>query len=66
MVVTYYFYKIINDIDDDVYIGSTVDPKQRWLKHKSIHMRKCAIQYKMEELGKEHFSFHVIELGEFD
>eukprot|EP01050_Picozoa_sp_SAG11_P034730 SAG11_NODE_12395_length_705_cov_3.848185_1_plen_175_part_01 len=63
---TYYFYKIINDIDDDVYVGSTLDPRQRWSQLRSIKKGKCVINHKMMELGREHFSFHIIETGEFE
>eukprot|EP01050_Picozoa_sp_SAG11_P025695 SAG11_NODE_5886_length_1440_cov_111.859060_3_plen_206_part_00 len=66
---TYYFYKITNDIDNDVYIGSTKDPVQRWYKHKSstkLLTKSCVINYKMSDIGVEHFSFHIIETQEFN
>ena len=28
-----YIYKIVNDIDDMVYIGKTINPKERWKRH---------------------------------
>ena len=66
---TYYFYKIINDIDNDIYIGSTRNPNTRWRKHKqttaSATMRGTVLTPKMRELGNEHFSFHIIEFGEY-
>ena len=65
MMNTYYFYKIINDIDNDIYIGSTVDPTRRWSKHKQDTTRGTTITPKIRELGIEHFSFHIIEFGEY-
>ena len=69
MMKTYYFYKIVNDIDNEIYIGSTVDPTRRWSKHKQLTasktMQGTVITPKMMELGNEHFSFHIIETGEY-
>eukprot|EP01050_Picozoa_sp_SAG11_P026881 SAG11_NODE_6600_length_1280_cov_17.044030_2_plen_183_part_00 len=65
-----YFYKITNTVDDEVYIGSSKVPRERWYKHrsacKSTKTRKCVIQHKMIELGVDNFSFHIIESGVYD
>ena len=66
-MTTYYFYKITNSINDEVYIGSTKDPIIRWKNHKNVHtVRKCVINRMMEELGKENFQFKVFEFGDFE
>ena len=65
MMTIYYFYKIINDVDNDIYIGSTTDPTQRWYKHKQDTTRGTVLTPKMRGLGNEHFSFHIIEFGEY-
>ena len=62
---TYYYYKITNIIDDDVYIGSTKNPYDRWIKHKNVKIKKCVINHKMSDLGISNFSFHIIDTKEF-
>ena len=66
---TYYFYKITNTINDDVYIGSTTNPKERWWRHRtdgrSNKNKVCIINIHMRELGMDNFNFNVIEFGEY-
>ena len=55
-------YKILNDIDDDVYVGSTCQPlSQRIEKHRSSIKPTSRLYRKMIELGKEHFYIELIE-----
>ena len=53
-------YKIINDINDKVYIGMTTrDVKVRWKEH--LRHSSQLIDKAIQDLGKEHFSIEVIE-----
>lgn len=56
-------YKIVNDVDSDLYIGSTCDSlKQRWANHKSAHKKgNMKLYHKMRALGIEHFRIELIE-----
>lgn len=56
-------YKIVNDLDDDIYIGSTTQNlNKRFGDHKSnIHNRKCTLYKKMILLGTIHFTIELIE-----
>ena len=58
-------YKIFNDIDDDLYIGSTCRPIcQRLAWHKyTRNSAKCKskLQVKMNEIGPEHFFIELVE-----
>lgn len=58
-------YKIENDIDDEVYIGSTVQPLcERWGGHKREINRnkyKCKLYQKIREYGVEHFKIVLVE-----
>jgi len=71
MTTTYYFYKITNTINDKIYIGSTINPKERWWRHRSDSRNKkigkiCVINILMKELGMDNFNFKVFEMGEYD
>ena len=58
-------YKIVNGINDKVYIGSTQDKKRRWREHKSDlkdnHHRNQHLQNSWNKYGSEEFEFSVIE-----
>ena len=61
-------YKILNTIDDDVYVGSTCQPlSKRMAKHRESMNDKTKIHgnmkiyQKMRELGKEHFYIELVE-----
>ena len=58
-----YIYKIINDINDKVYIGQTRRTiNQRWSVHKQMSKTHSNILYKaMRKYGIEHFSIIKIE-----
>ena len=69
-MLKYYFYKIYNDINNNLYIGITADPierqKQHWNKlsrnaHPNPHLQSAWNKY-----GKNHFYFMVIEENEFE
>jgi len=57
-------YKIVNDVDDEIYMGSTCNTlAKRWGEHKS-HMNQKPdrkIYQKMVELGSEHFRIILVE-----
>jgi group I intron endonuclease len=58
-------YKIINDVDDEVYIGSTTKRlSQRFGNHTqdAINRPTGKIHQKMRDLGNEHFAIELIEL----
>ena len=59
-------YKVLNDIDSDVYIGATCQPLcKRMANHRSQINAKQRIKYKlyqkMRDLGVEHFYIELIE-----
>ena len=59
-------YKILNDMNDEVYVGSTTQSlSKRMAKHRSMLGSKNKINYniyrQMRELGKEHFYIELIE-----
>ena len=58
-------YKMLNTIDDNVYIGSTIQPlsKRMW-RHKEDAKRqgKCKVHQHMNNIGHECFCIELIEL----
>jgi len=59
----YYLYKIINTVNNKVYIGQTVRPKERWSQHKAYVKNGKLFQYvhrAMNKHGIENFVFEVI------
>ena len=59
-------YKLVNDVDDEVYIGSTTDPlNDRFCRHKwdatSRERPKSKLYKHMNNLGFEHFKIELIE-----
>jgi len=56
-------YQILNHIDDDIYVGSTIEPLSvRMGKHRSDVARHTSPLYqKMNHLGKEHFYIELVE-----
>lgn len=64
-----YIYKISNDINNLVYIGLThKKPEERWDQHlncaNGLHGKMFDIHKAIQQLGKEHFKFEVIETVE--
>lgn len=58
---TKFIYKIVNDVNDKIYVGSTNNPKRRWKYHK---MANSEIGNAIRTIGVEHFSYEVIEESE--
>ena len=60
-----YIYKIINDVNDKVYIGQTVRTiETRWIQHKSSTKTKSdnlAIHNAMNKYGIENFDIYEID-----
>ena len=59
-------YKILNTIDDDVYIGATCQPlSKRMAKHRDCRNGKCKKHYKlyqkMNNLGIDNFYIELIK-----
>lgn len=54
-------YKIENDINDNLYIGQSVDIEGRWRQHCRLIDDGCVIHKAMIKYGVEHFSCSVIE-----
>ena len=57
-------YKILNSIDNEVYVGSTIEPlcKRMWKHRFSSKTRSHYMLYQhMSKLGKEHFYIELIE-----
>ena len=58
-------YKIVNEVNDKIYIGSTKDKKTRWQKHKS-DLRLNAhgnqhLQRAYNKYGSDSFKFTIVE-----
>lgn len=58
-------YMIINIINKKIYIGSTINLKERWKKHKQ-HLRNkkhinCYLQKSWEKYGEESFKFEILQ-----
>lgn len=61
----YYLYSITNLINNRVYIGQTVRPKERWTQHKTYVKKNKLIQYihrAMSKYGIENFIYEVIAM----
>jgi len=58
-------YKIVNKINDKIYVGSTSDKRMRWQKHKSRlknnKHNNPHLQNAWNKYGSENFEFSVIE-----
>lgn len=57
-------YLIKNDINEKVYIGQSVDAKNRFAQHKSeakLETNKMLIHRAMRKYGEEHFSLIILE-----
>lgn len=60
-----YIYKIVNDVNDKVYIGQTTTTiKERWWQHKYAtknHSSNDILHNAMEKHGFENFNIEIIE-----
>ena len=57
-------YLIKNDINKKVYIGQSVDAKNRFAQHKSearLNTNKMLIHKAIRKYGEEHFSLIILE-----
>lgn len=63
----YYIYKILNNINNKFYIGSTNNYKRRWYQHKYKlkNNKHCNIylQHAWNKYGKDNFEFIILEDG---
>ena len=59
-----YIYKICNDLDDKVYIGSSINPNNRFRQHLLSPSSQKLRDY-IEMLGEEGFFLEIIETLEF-
>ncbi len=58
-----YFYKITNLINNKTYIGQSVNPEERWRKHKfyAESKRKCLYLHNaMSRYGIDNFHFEIV------
>lgn len=65
----YYYYKIENKINHDLYIGITINPNRREKKHfndlrKHKHHNRY-LQAAFDKYGEENFSFEILEQHDF-
>jgi group I intron endonuclease len=58
-----YLYRIINSINEKVYIGQTIDPNSRWRAHRkrsAADEPKQAIHHAIKKYGNDVFEFEII------
>jgi group I intron endonuclease len=61
----YFIYKIVNSIDDKVYVGSTINLKQRWKCHiYDLRRKNGPLQRHIREQGIN--KFEIILVKEID
>jgi group I intron endonuclease len=68
MVMSFYIYKIINKINDKIYIGKSKNPNKRFKRHLYVSDHKDAgpnqfqpIHAAIAKYGKENFSLQIID-----
>lgn len=65
-----YIYKIVNDIDGRFYIGSTIVPQEREIRHfrdlKEGKHHSIFLQRAYDKYGEEHFSFNIVKERDFE
>ncbi len=64
----YYAYLITNNVNQKVYVGITIDPKERWQRHQSNARNEASVRGKgtylynsMRKHGIESFTFEVVK-----
>ena len=62
-VLTYYLYKIVNEVNDKVYIGVTSDPKRRWWQHKRRDSACVKLRRAMNKHGRDKFRMVLLCAG---
>ena len=62
----YYLYKIVNQINNKMYIGITSQPKTRKQAHfsKRGHTAFSILKLAMDKYGRENFTFEIICIGD--
>lgn len=60
-VVDPVIYLITNKVNGKIYIGKTINPKQRWTDHCSSKTKKYPVQYAIQKYGQTNFSFEILE-----
>ena len=73
MTTVGFIYKIVNSINNDIYVGSTIRTlNQRFSAHKCNHSKEDCPSYNnklytaMRELDIDNFSIHLLECIEFE
>lgn len=60
-----YIYKIINKINGKIYFGQTINPSERWSRHKTRGKSPKYIRHplycSMKKYGLENFNFEILE-----
>lgn len=59
----YYMYTILDTLNNKIYVGQTMHPKQRWSQHKAYSKRIVPVQYihrAMAKYGIDNFIFEII------
>lgn len=68
--MTYYIYKITNNINNKIYIGKTSNPKRRWYHHCYIakqpvnKYKKYPIHHAIYKYKESNFKFEIIDQTE--
>lgn len=69
MTKLYYVYRIINIINNKIYIGSTSRPELRWQEHKLAAKNKKSSSYNyplqqdIRRFGEKNFRFEIIDFA---
>src|ERR1019366_1526047 len=61
----YYLYIITNLVNQKVYVGQSIEPKNRWKAHQNAALKKPTqtIHFAMAKHGIENFTFEVIAVS---
>lgn len=62
----YYLYKIVNNVNDKIYIGVTVDPYKRWYGHITKNSKCNKLRNAIQKHGKDNFEMVVLCIGTKD
>lgn len=62
----YCLYKIVNAVNDKIYIGVTNNPKSRWKQHIGPHSNCVKLKRAIEKYGPDKFSMEILCMGEED
>lgn len=59
----HYLYKIVNCINEKVYVGITKNPEKRWKQHKSPGSACTKLKNAMKKHGVDSFKMQIICIG---